>query len=272
MAARHLILPDEGTLLVNTDVHGSAEDFGRMRELFEAAPQSYWLILGDIVHAPNREARGRRPDLYDYEDGSGEIAQQILELRADHPDRVHFVLGNHDWAHVGGPRVSKFYDDEAKALEGTLDEATIAALHELFETALLCAMAPCGAFLSHASPGALFDSLDEIDAIDVGGELTDRQVGIVRELTTFYGQREAVSRSFLEHMSGLSGCDLRFVVHGHDRDEEGWFAHENTQFCPVIFGAPRENRRYLRLDLAARYDGVDALRVGHEILRLWDDA
>lgn len=273
MRPRHLILPAHGTLLVNTDVHGSAEDFARMRAVFEASDEhTHWAVLGDIVHGPDAAARARRPELYDYPDRSADIARQIRELQTVYPGRVHFVLGNHDWAHIGGPRVGKFYPDEAAYLESTLTADEVAELHALFADALLCLIAPCGGFLAHASPGALFDSLEELDAIELGGTLDDRQHALVRELTTFYGQRQAVSRSFLEHVSDLSGLPLRFVVHGHDRDEAGWFAHEQTQICPVIFGAPRENRRYLRLDLAARYHSVDDLRDGHEIRRLWDDA
>ncbi len=270
MVARHLILPANGTLLVNTDVHGSGDDFEQMRAIFARSDAStHWVILGDIVHAPDRTARLRSPALYDYDDRSGEIATSIAALQVEYPGRVHFVIGNHDWAHVGGPKVAKFWPDESGHLEETLSADVIATMHAVFRDALLCVMTPCGAFLSHASPGALVESLAELDAIDIGGELTVRQNGFVRDMTTFYGQREAVSRSFLEHMSHLSGCDLRFVVHGHDRDDAGWFKHENTQICPVIFGAPRENRRYLRLDLAARYDSVDSLREDHEILRLW---
>ena len=271
MAARHLILPREGTLLVNTDVHGSGDDFRRMRDIFEAdADTTHWAILGDIVHAPDARARAQRPDLYDYNDASGDIAAEILRLQHAYPGRVHFVLGNHDWAHVGGPTVAKFWPDEAAHLEEQLTPEQVLSLHKLFRKALLCLVAPCGAFLSHGSPGALFDSFAELDAIEVGGELAPRQQALIKELTNFYGQREAVSRSFLQHASDLSGEQLAFVIHGHDRDENGWFVHEETQICPVIFGAPRENRRYLRLNLAARYDSVHALREGHEILRLWD--
>lgn len=272
MARRHLILPDQGTLLVNTDVHGNGEDFDRMVEIFESAQDNpHWVILGDIVHAPDEGARMRRPELYDYDDRSGEIATKILALQRKHPERVHFVIGNHDWAHVGGPTVGKFWEDEAAHLESTLDDRAITDLHQLFRQALLCVVAPCGGFLSHASPGALFE-LSELDAIDLGGEMDPRQRLLVIELTNFYGQREAVSRSFLEHVSEQTGLDIRFVVHGHDRDESGYFTHEETQVCPVIFGALRENRRYLRLDLSAKYDSVDALREGHEVLRLWDEA
>ncbi|MBS2028257.1 MAG: hypothetical protein JST54_10160 [Deltaproteobacteria bacterium] len=65
-------------------------------------------------------------------------------------------------------------------------------------------------------------------------------------------------------------CPLTFLVHGHDRDPNGWFIEGGNQIEPVIFGAPRANKRYLRLALDARYPGVTALRDGEEIRRLYD--
>lgn len=274
MPERYRILPPEGVLLASTDVHGSGEDFRRMRAIFEDAvaeePNTHWAILGDIVHGPSDEARERRPDLYEYDDESGTIARELVELIDTYPDRVHFVLGNHDWAHVGGPATRKFYPDEAEHLESNLSTEEIETLHRLLKGALLCLITPCGAFLSHASPGALFDSLDELNDIELGEPLEGRQLGLVEHLTTYYGQRAPVCRSFLRHTSDLCDLDLQFVVHGHDRDEEGWFTHEDTQLCPVIFGAPRDNRRYLRLDLSDHYNLAD-ITDGREILRLWAD-
>ena len=70
----------------------------------------------------------------------------------------------------------------------------------------------------------------------------------------------------------VCGLDLRVVVHGHDRDEWGFFYEGETQLCPVIFGATRANKRYLRLDLGARYESAQALREDTEIVRLYAQA
>jgi hypothetical protein len=42
---------------------------------------------------------------------------------------VHFVLGNHDHGHVGGPHPRKFHADEVEALEALRDGAEIRRLH-----------------------------------------------------------------------------------------------------------------------------------------------
>jgi len=59
------------------------------------------------------------------------------------------------------------------------------------------------------------------------------------------------------------------LLHGHDRDRGGWFVEGGNQGCPVLFGAPPAEKRFLRLDLAASYQSVDHLREGIEILRLY---
>ncbi|MCA9713715.1 MAG: metallophosphoesterase [Myxococcales bacterium] len=273
---RWICLPARGAVLVNTDLHGNGEDFRQMRARFEAArardPETHWVILGDIVHAPSDSARLRKPELYGYPDESYAIAAGIRALQRDHPGRVHFVLGNHDYAHIGGPRTRKFYSDEAAALEICLAPEQVEELRALFRDALLAVLTPCGAFMSHGSPN---ESLDELAALDelslppVEGDARGR--AILEGLLTAYGQRAEVTARVLERISrGLPR--QRFLVHGHDRDEDGWFSYHPGQICVVCFGAPRRARRYLRLDLETTYESSAALREDVEILRVYDDA
>ncbi len=121
---RWRLLPDHGPLLVSTDLHGNGEDFRQLRQCFLALqhqdPATCWVILGDAVHAPGDSARKRRPDLYDYPDESLALVEGILELMAIHQGHVFYVLGNHDFGHVGGPPTRKFYTDEVAYLEAQI--------------------------------------------------------------------------------------------------------------------------------------------------------
>ena len=60
LAGLELRLPEQGTLLVSTDLHGNGADFRRLRDLFRSAQEgpnpAHWVILGDAVHAPSAEA------------------------------------------------------------------------------------------------------------------------------------------------------------------------------------------------------------------------
>jgi 3',5'-cyclic AMP phosphodiesterase CpdA len=269
---RHLVLPPRGTLIVNTDVHGNGEDFRAVRDHFLAAlardPGAHWVILGDVVHAPDARARQEEPALYDYPDESGAIVREILALTERHPGHVHFVLGNHDYGHVGGLHTRKFHPDEVAHLEATLDDTTRAALRTLCGNALLAVAAPCGVLLTHGSPDATIGALADLDAITLPPDPeNDYHARALAVLLNCYGQPGDVSARALAKLS-TPEVKLTVVIHGHDRDESGWFTEGGNQLCPVIFGAPRANKRYVELDLAARYPDVRALRDGEEIRRV----
>lgn len=275
--ARHLILPASGLVQISTDVHGNAEDFAALEDHFlslrDSGVDAHWVILGDIVHAPDAQARDEQPDLYDFPDGSMAIADRILALQIAHPGRVHFVLGNHDHAHVGGPRVGKFYADEAAELESTLTSAQIQRLHGLFQRALFAVAAPCGALLTHGVPDATLLDLRLLEDIPLRVEdMSSAQRAVMRPLLTSYGQQNATAATLLSQLSAAHGLRLGVVIHGHDRDVDGFFREGEHQLCPCLFGAPRPNKRFVLLDLAAYYPNVHALRDGHEIRRLFPGA
>lgn len=273
MPARFRVLPAAGTLLVSTDLHGNGDDFRHLRHLFLASldrdPQTHWAILGDVVHGPSPERAAEQPELYGFEDESWPIAEGILALQRQYPDRVHYLLGNHDFAHIGGPPTRKFYPDEAAELERRLSPAQRDELHRLFTESLLAVVAPCGPFLAHGSPDDSLRRLEDLDAIRLPPDRADRYShDLLDTFLTSYGQRADVTDRLVQTVSA-SGTEVFLVVHGHDRDEAGYFTEGGNQVCPVIFGAPRPNKRYLCLDLAARYRRVEDLREGIEVRRLY---
>jgi hypothetical protein len=79
------------------------------------------------------------------------------------------------------------------------------------------------------------------------------------------GQRPAVTGQLLDRLG------LQILIHGHEIEAAGWYSEHSRQFCPVIFGAPREERRYLWLDLGARYVDAQELRVPAILRRLHVD-
>lgn len=255
--SRHLELPAKGQVLVSTDLHGNLEDFRRLTrhylELREADPDTYWVILGDIVHGPDETARARNPVLYDYEDQSKAIVAEVIALARQFPNDIFFVIGNHEWAHVGGPRTRKFHVDEAEHLESTMSLSEIRALHVLIHESYLAISTPCGALLCHGSPAKIpsFEALDDIDFAFL--EPRSMAFDLVSDIITAYGQTESDTRAMLDKLSSPSAA-LRFVLHGHDRDEKGIFFEENNQVCVVIFGAPRHEKRYVVLDLTQKYE------------------
>lgn len=242
-----------------------------MRGIWEAlsaqSPDTFWVLLGDLVHGPDDDSRERFPELYGYEDRSAELALEVRDLCLANPDRVLFVLGNHDYAHLGGPVTRKFHRDEPAHLEAEMSAEDRDRMRAFFADALLLVTTPCGVSLAHGAPAACIHTPSDLDDIALPCR-ADWERSMVLALTTAYGQSSDVTRRFLAAAS-REGLEQRLVIHGHDRDDEGWFVEGDNQACPVIFGALREHKRYVLLDLEARYESVHSLREGHEVRRLW---
>jgi hypothetical protein len=270
---RTAMLPRDGQLMVSTDLHGNLEDFEALRDRFlarvERGEDVHWALLGDLVHGPDDQARCDEPALYDFDDRSWEVVEGVIGLREAWPGRVHLVLGNHDHGHVGGPVLTKFHADEALHLEGLLDDRRIDSMARLFRSALLLLLAPCGVALCHGSPDDSLRDPAQLDRLSLDPARNDAPGNaLLRSILTSYGQPRDVTERVLRNLSRATGLDLGLIVHGHDRDLHGWFVEGGNQLCPVVFGALREHKRFLLLDLAATYRAAADIREGRELLWL----
>ncbi len=274
--ARCITLPGWGELIVSTDLHGNGEDFETLRDLYRQRRRdvrdAYWLILGDVVHAPDARARREDPRLYGYEDASAQIVAELAAMQHAEPHHVFMLLGNHEHAHIGGLRTSKFYSDEAAHLEAQLEPAAREQMRRFFRAAPLLAVAPCGLAFCHGSPGRPLQRLEQLLDLDYDiRKLDDRRRALLDNMLNSYGQPAEITQGVLAGLGRSCGFELHLLVHGHDRDEAGWFAEGGNQLCPVLFGAPRENKRYLEIDLGKHYHHLDQLRDGVELRRLYVD-
>jgi hypothetical protein len=122
--------------------------------------------------------------------------------------------------------------------------------------------------LCHGSPDDRLRALADLDGIDFQpGVNSEYQAHVLDSFLNSYGQSAEVTGRLLRQLSSPA-LPLRLVVHGHDRDESGFFVEGGNQVCPVLFGALPENKRYLVLDLAATYARPEALRDGVEVRRV----
>lgn len=260
---RHRVLPSSGWLLVSTDLHGNLGDFAALERLAEDAwrhgVELHWAVLGDLVHGPDAEAGARTPHLYAFPDDSPTLVDALTEVMARHPGRVHFVLGNHDAGHLGFKHTSKFHPDEVEALEQRLTHTQLERLRRLCAEALLALVAPCGLLLTHGAPGDALETLAMLDGPLPPPRHDEARHRAVNELLWSYGQPGPVAAGVLERVSRETGHQLTVVVHEHDRDESGWFIEGDNQVQPVLFGAPREHKRYLWVDLSRPVSSCQAL-------------
>jgi hypothetical protein len=269
-----------GPVLVSADLHGNLADFERLRDVFLASDargeQPVWVSVGDWVHGPpDPTARVDVVDrfgvpLYAYRDETPAILDALFALMDRYGDRVVSICGNHEHAHIGGRHTQKFHANEAAHLEGRLSATTVAELRRRFARwPLVVRIAACGVAITHGAP--IPASVAEFERTRF-----DRREGaandVLHSAMTRYGFCRGEDVELLARLSE-PGCELAVLVHGHDREEEG--------FCPTgtaalllctSFGARRARKAYLWLDRAQRYGSLAALREGIELRRLWPEA
>ena len=272
-------LPDRGILLVATDLQGNLGDYEAMKSLYEeeerAGAEPVLLFTGDLVHGPDaRTARAWPSHLGSrYEDRSAELIIDYEKFAAS--ARTLCLLGNHEHTHVGGPVVSKFHPDEGAVLEEALGEDR-ERIRAFIETFPLVAISHCGAVFTHGAPRSTEPDLATFEAIEYRGfeRYSTQDMYLAGTLGALLWARAAPPERVRAFLSATSDgrAPNSFVAYGHDVVHEGYEKVGAEQICvSTSFGLADGDKTYLRLDLSARYDSVDDLREGVEILRLYPD-
>lgn len=269
-----------GPVLVSADLHGNLADFEQLRAVFLASEargeQPMWISVGDWVHGP-ADGRARREvldrfgkPLYAYDDETPAILASLFELMDRFGDRVLSICGNHEHAHIGGRITQKFHANEPAHLEARLSAERVDELRRRFASwPVVIRIAACGVALTHGAPRPA--SVEEFERTRFrrtdGGSNEVLHSAMVR-----YGFSLGEDVELLARLSE-PGCQMSVLVHGHDREEEGFAASgERALLLCTSFGARRARKSYLWLDRGRRYASLADLRDGVEVQRLWPDA
>lgn len=267
-----------GPVLISADLHGNLADFERLRSLFLASDargeDPIWISVGDWVHGPpddrsHRDVTDRFGEpLYAYRDDTPVILEQLFSLMDRFGDRVLSVCGNHEHAHIGGRRTAKFHRDEAAHLEARLEPAMVDELRRRFASwPMVIRIASCGVAITHGAP--IPASVDEFEAVRYTA--APRSNDVLRAAMARYGFCAGEDVELLAKLSE-PGCELDVLVHGHDREEEGFCANGTVALLLCTsFGARQSRKSYLWLERGTRYRSLDALRDGEELRRLWPE-
>lgn len=268
-----------GPILISADLHGNFDDFARLRELYLASAardeDPLWVSVGDWVHGPSEDERrrvlaGDGEALYDYPDRTPELLRALFALMARRPGRVLSLCGNHEHAHVGGPRTRKFHGDEAAHLEARLPAAEVAELKRRFAAwPMVVRLAGSGVVVTHGALAGALDGPGDLERVRYQGALDDRALALRESGMRHYGFAAGAAAATLRGLSDPGAPPYQLLVHGHDRDEHGWSASgEQALLLCTSFGARRARKTYLWLDGTRRYR-LEDLREGHELRRLW---
>ncbi len=267
---RVIELPDRGRLIVATDLQGNLRDFCAVERLFEQAlrePEGAVLVVtGDLVHGPEISERDWPEHLGSYYHGdSPAVLRRARELWERHPDHVHFLLGNHEHAHVGGPVVSKFFPDEAERLETLLGEDGTATFREWISSWPFVVFAPhAGLMMMHAAPHAAIESRKTLEdlPLEVPGE-DDLELDGRSTIIALLWARTASAdraRSFMRAIHPR----LTVTVYGHDVAHAGYAIDREPLLCvSSSFGCHDGDKLVLSWDLGRRaHSAEEVARLG----------
>lgn len=252
---RVVTLPDRGRLIVGTDLQGNVADFDRLAGIFEDAlsdPDGATLVItGDLVHGPEIP-RHHWPEYLGsyYHADSVQLLERAMALQERYPQRVHYILGNHEHAHIGGPVVSKFFANEAMRLERLLGPLRTQEVRAWLATWPLVAYSKrAGILLTHGAPNAVIDSVADVERARLDFPHGDESVvdELVAELLWARTASEARARAFMSAVDP----DLQVAIYGHDVARAGYAIDREPLLCiSTSFGCFDGDKLYLDWDLA----------------------
>src|SRR5262249_43053315 len=177
------------------------------------------LVLQEVVHGPLRYPQGG--------DRSHQLLDLVAALKAQYPEQVHFLLGNHELSQWSGRRIEKNYEDlnglfraGVENAYGTRADAVYAAYLALFAAAPLALRAPNRVFLSHSLPSAKRLAGFDLAALE-GDAFEEKDLvlgGAVHALVWGRDTSAATAATFL----AKGGADL--LITGHNPRDRGFLA------------------------------------------------
>lgn len=252
--SRIIQLPEEGRLIAATDMQGNLQDFERVVDAFETAHHetqagAYLVFTGDLVHGPEIPESDWPDYLGSYFEGdSVAVLGRAGAIAEKYPERVHFLLGNHEHAHIGGPIVAKFFDDEAARLESMLGpHRARAARHWIASWPLVAVAKHAGIALLHGAPAAPINSPADLDKIDTCSRDCTQQMMLLNGLLW---ARSASRRQATRFLRAL-GDNLKVAMYGHDVVRSGHGIEDDLMLCvSSSFGCYDGDKLYLDWDLS----------------------
>lgn len=225
-------LQDAQEVLIGGDLHGNLDNFRALLKKadLDANPQRH-LVLQEIIHSR-----------YSYPQG-GDKSHQLLDLTAalkcQYPDRVHYLIGNHELAQWQGQLIAKgdvdyngIFVEGIENAYGDKAEEIYAAYLQLFAAANLAVRTPNRVFLSHSMPSAR--NLERFSLADLEREERTPEDfsygGAIHSLVWGRDTRLSTAEAF------LAKVDADFVITGHIPSEHGFETPNERQIILDCMG------------------------------------
>ena len=240
-------------VMLTGDLHGNRRNFNRIRRTaaLEAFPRRH-LVLQEACHGgPTYHQNGGCM--------SHSIVEDIARLKVGYPDRVHFLLGNHELAELTGYPIQKnkqmlnvLFRLGLEQMYGAEAEHVRAALLEFLGTCPLAVRISGGVFVCHSIP----EGLDQrpFDRTIFSRPLDPREFyeqGEVFQLVWGRDHRPENVRAFAEAMNA------RVLIQGHEPCQDGFAVPNQHQ---VILDCCGDRACYVMLSTDREWTQADVVQ------------
>lgn len=228
-------LPEEDEVLVVGDLHGQVENFRRVLLASDLGRQPRrHLVVQEIIHGP-----------FVYPDEGGDKSHQLLDLvaalKCQYPERVHYLLGNHELAQWRKQRIGKGHVDQnewfdlgVRTAYGSRADEILAAYDDIFAAADLALRTSNRVFISHTVPPAKSLEMFRLAAIEADPIAPEEYAGggAVHSLVWGRDITQANVEAFLKKV------DADWLISGHIPSEQGFRVPNTRQIILDAIGAP----------------------------------
>ncbi len=240
-------------VMITGDLHGHRRNFNLIRKIaaLDRHPRRH-LVLQEVCHGGPL-----------YLQNSGCMSHTLLEdvaiLKNKHPERVHFILGNHELAELTDFPIQKnkqllnlLFRLGLQQMYGPATEKIREAYLPFLQSCPLAVCLPHGEFISHSIP----ENCDTQE-FDIG--IFSREMNYseffeqsgVFQLVWGRDHRRENARAFAE----LVGA--RLLINGHEPCFEGFSAPNDLQ---IILDCCSDNARYLMLPTNVEFSHAEILK------------
>jgi hypothetical protein len=227
-------IPADREVLVAGDMHGSVENFRLLlKEANLAAHPERHLVLQEVVHGPFAYPGGG--------DKSHQLLDLVAALKCQFPDRVHFLLGNHELAQWQHQRIGKGDVDQNDLFRAGVTTAygaaandVYAAYLDLFAASDLVLRTANRVVLSHSLPAAKHLPAFDLDRVrDEALRPEDLVLG-----GWFHALVWGRDTSLANVAAYLQKVDGDLLINGHIPCDEGYSVPNDRQIILDCKGTP----------------------------------
>ena len=240
-----IIMPDKGDIVIAGDIHGHRRNFERTvaYAAMDKNPDRH-LVLQEIIHGGPQDEEGGCL--------SFDLLADAVKLKVAYPDRVHFILANHDTAFIndsdvmkGGKEMNTLMRAAMRRRFGSWTKNVESAAEQFLFSQPLAVKCLNRIWISHSLPSDR--SVDKFDFSVFHRKLKVSDIvrpNSVYLLTWGRGQSNKTIDYFAQQL------DVDFFILGHQIQETGWMSNNSNL---IIIDSQHNHGHLLHIRLDVKY-------------------